>query len=102
MPLLLLMKPIRIAIVGIGNCASAFLQGLEYYQRPSPEQRGLLHASIGRYTPADIRVVAAFDVDARKVGKPLKEAFGSTTRQANVPRFKSSRSSSPFTWMSVW
>jgi len=68
------MDPIRIAIVGVGNCASALLQGLEYYKRPSHRVAGLLHASIGRYTPADIRVVAAFDVDVRKVGKPLEEA----------------------------
>lgn len=68
------MKPIRIAIVGVGNCATALLQGLEYYQRPRASAAGLLHRAIGGYTPADVQVVAAFDVDARKVGKPLEQA----------------------------
>lgn len=71
--------PIRIAIAGVGNCASALLQGLEHYGR-APLRRsrrtadGLLHPRVGRYTPADIRVVAAFDIDARKVGKSLEAA----------------------------
>lgn len=73
------MTPIRIAVAGVGNCASALLQGLTYYaqlserslqQKPS----GLLHPRIGGYRPRDIRVVAAFDIDARKVGKPLEQA----------------------------
>ena len=69
------MRPIRIAIVGVGNCAAALLQGLVYYSRPrSRQQNGLLHAAIGPYLPRDIQVVAAFDVDARKVGKPLEQA----------------------------
>jgi len=74
--------PIRIAIAGVGNCASALLQGLQYYAQPTRPRRrqggarrrpdaGLLHPRIGRYTPTDVRVVAAFDVDARKVGKSL-------------------------------
>ena len=73
------MKPIRIAIAGVGNCASSLLQGLHYYAA-KPQQTngvphtGLLHRKIGPYTPAHITVVAAFDVDARKVGKPLEEA----------------------------
>ena len=72
------MTPIRIAIAGVGNCASALLQGLQYYAklhsangRPLP---GLLHTRVGPYTAADITVVAAFDIDARKVGKPLEVA----------------------------
>ena len=68
------MKPIRIALVGVGNCATSLLQGLEYYKRPSPRHGGLLHDTIGPYAPADIRVVAAFDIDARKVGQSLEEA----------------------------
>ncbi len=72
------MRPIRIAIAGVGNCASALLQGLQYYARPSQANGrhpgGLLHPEIGGYTAGDIRVVAAFDVDARKVGKPLEAA----------------------------
>ena len=68
------MKPIRIAIVGVGNCATSLLQGLEYYKRPLNGQSGLLHQRIGPYTPSDIEVAAAFDVDDRKVGKPLEDA----------------------------
>ena len=73
------MIPIRIAIAGIGNCASSLLQGLQYYARPRSSNgpksvSGLLHPRLGPYTPADITVVAAFDIDARKVGKPLEAA----------------------------
>ena len=66
---------IKLAIVGVGNCASSLLQGIKYYQtRPSVDSAGLLHSVIGGYRLEDIRVVAAFDVDRRKVGRPLEEA----------------------------
>ena len=68
---------IRIAIAGIGNCASSLLQGLEYYRSlpPGGEQSwGLMHLEMGGYRPEDVEVVAAFDVDRRKVGRPLHEA----------------------------
>ena len=72
------MKPIRIAIAGVGNCASSLLQGLGYYAKPRSSNgqfmSGLLHPRIGSYAPTDIKVVAAFDVDVRKVGKPLEVA----------------------------
>jgi myo-inositol-1-phosphate synthase len=71
------MKPIRIAIAGVGNCASSLLQGLAYYAKPPHNGHaasGLLHPRVGPYTPGDVKVVAAFDVDARKVGKPLEAA----------------------------
>jgi len=69
------MEQVRLAIAGIGNCASSLLQGIEYYRkRPGEATTGLMHRSIGGYTLNDIRVVAAFDVDRRKVGKPLEEA----------------------------
>ena len=72
------MKPIRIAVAGVGNCASSLLQGLEYYGTVHAENgglvRGLLHPSIGPYRPSDVKVIAAFDIDARKVGKPLETA----------------------------
>src|SRR3989338_4028784 len=72
-------SPIRIAIAGGGNCASALLQGLHYYGQPllrrdGHRSAGLLHPVVGGFTPSDIKVVAAFDVDARKVGKPLEAA----------------------------
>jgi len=67
---------IRIAIVGIGNCASSLLQGIEYYRRKSEDGAiGLMHWNLGGYLPADIRVAAAFDIDARKVGKDVSEAI---------------------------
>jgi myo-inositol-1-phosphate synthase len=67
---------IRIAIVGIGNCTSSLIQGIEYYRnRNSSEAIGLMHWDIGGYSPSDIEVVAAFDIDRRKVGKDLGEAI---------------------------
>ena len=70
------MPPIRIAISGVGNCASSLLQGLRYYGSGGnhPKAAGLLHPRVGSYAPADIQVVAAFDIDTRKVGKPLETA----------------------------
>lgn len=69
------MKKIRLAIAGVGNCASALLQGIEYYRgRGSQKSAGLLHGEIAGYRLTDIKVVAAFDVDRRKVGKPLEQA----------------------------
>ena len=70
------MNEIKIAIAGLGNCASSLIQGIYYYQDKSPEDAiGLMHWSIGGYTPSDIRVVAAFDIDARKVGRDVNEAI---------------------------
>ncbi len=71
------MGEVRIAIAGVGNCASSLLQGIEHYRELPPEQQeawGLMHLDMGGYRPADVQVVAAFDVDARKVGRPLHEA----------------------------
>jgi len=67
---------IKIAIVGVGNCASALLQGIEMYRNlPEDEEAiGLLNDDLGGYRPGDIEVVAAFDIDRRKVGKSLREA----------------------------
>lgn len=73
------MKPIRIAIAGVGNCASALLQGLTYYTQSHRNNgfgaTGLLHPKVGGYAPSDIKLVAAFDIDVRKVGRPLGEAL---------------------------
>ncbi len=71
------MGSIRIAIAGVGNCAAALLQGIEFYKRlgDPTEAIGLMHWEMGGYTPADIEVVAAFDIDARKVNQPLREAI---------------------------
>jgi len=66
---------IRVAVAGVGNCASALIQGIEYYKNADPEEAvGLMHYDVGGYKPGDIKIVAAFDVDKRKVGKSLKEA----------------------------
>jgi myo-inositol-1-phosphate synthase len=68
------MKKIRVAIVGVGNCASSLVQGVEYYSR-FQKSLGLMHYNLGGYTPADIEFVAAFDIDERKVGLPLNKAI---------------------------
>jgi myo-inositol-1-phosphate synthase len=85
------MSKLRLAIVGVGNCASSLIQGLEYYKDANPEDRvpGLMHVELGGYHVRDIEIVAAFDVDAKKVGKDVAEAIFSepnnTIRFADVP-----------------
>ena len=70
------MEKIKIAIAGVGNCASSLVQGIEYYREKDPQTAiGLMHWDIGGYKPYDMEVVAAFDVDRRKVGKPINEAI---------------------------
>ena len=69
------MTKIKIAIAGIGNCASSLIQGIEYYKAGDKESIGLMHWDLGGYKPNDIKVVAAFDIDARKVGKDVAEAI---------------------------
>ncbi len=66
---------INVAIIGVGNCASAFVQGVYYYQTRDEEPIGVAFKTIGPYTIKDIRFVAAFDVDKRKIGKDLGEAI---------------------------
>lgn len=69
---------IKIAIVGVGNCASSLVQGIEFYRSGNADKQehiGLMHYDLGGYKPEDIEVVAAFDIDKRKVGKPLGEAL---------------------------
>ncbi len=69
------MDTIRIAIVGVGNCASSLVQGLEYYRDKGPEDAvGVMNWEIGGFRPSDVEVVAAFDIDLRKVGKDISEA----------------------------
>ncbi|MBN1213806.1 MAG: inositol-3-phosphate synthase [Candidatus Lokiarchaeota archaeon] len=70
------MNKIRIGIIGIGNCASSLIQGIEYYKNKQIDNAiGLMHWNIGGYIPLDIEVVCGFDVDARKVGKDISEAI---------------------------
>jgi myo-inositol-1-phosphate synthase len=82
---------VRIAIVGVGNCASSLVQGLEYYRNAESAEDvpGLMHVELGGYHVGDVRVVAAFDVDAKKVGRDVAEAIvaepNNTIRFADVP-----------------
>jgi hypothetical protein len=69
------MGNINIAIVGVGNCASSLVQGINYYQDKDKDAVGLMHWEIGDYKPSDINVVAAFDIDKRKVGLDVAEAI---------------------------
>ena len=69
------MKPIRVAIAGVGNCASNFVQGLEYYKKNPSVCSGLMHRCAGGYDISDIKIAAAFDISASKVGKDLSEAI---------------------------
>ena len=70
------MKAIRVAIVGVGNCASSLIQGFEFYKGgKARELAGLMHPKIGEWGVSDIDIVAAFDIDQRKVGKPVEEAI---------------------------
>ncbi|MEU7616133.1 inositol-3-phosphate synthase [Micromonospora rifamycinica] len=71
------MGSVRVAIVGVGNCASSLVQGVEYYRNADPNDRvpGLMHVTFGDYHVSDVDFVAAFDVDAKKVGMDLAEAI---------------------------
>ena len=70
------MDKIKIAIVGIGNCVSSLVQGIHYYRDKSPQDAiGLMHFEMNGYKPGDVEVVAAFDVDKRKVGQDVHEAI---------------------------
>jgi myo-inositol-1-phosphate synthase len=85
-------EKVRVAIIGVGNCASAFVQGVHYYRDADPAERvpGLMHVDLGGYHVRDIEFTAAFDIDADKVGKDLGEAIWSgqnnTMEFAKVPR----------------
>src|SRR5437762_10990199 len=82
---------VRVAIVGVGNCASSLIQGVQYYKDASPKDfvPGLMHVDLGGYHIRDIEFVAAFDVDKTKVGKDLSEAIwagqNNTVKFADVP-----------------
>src|SRR5437763_11261305 len=68
---------VRVAIVGVGNCANSFVQGVHYYREADPENEvpGLMHVDLGGYHVRDIEFSAAFDIDAEKVGKDLSAAI---------------------------
>jgi myo-inositol-1-phosphate synthase len=85
------MGSVRVGIVGVGNCATSLIQGVEYYKGADPDAcvPGLMHVTFGKYHVSDIEFVAAFDVDAKKVGFELAEAINSsennTIRICDVP-----------------
>ena len=79
------MDNIRVAIAGVGNCASSLIQGVEYYRTRNTSQcQGLMHESIGGWGVSDIQVVAAFDIDRRKVGQQLEKAVFAEPNCARV------------------
>jgi myo-inositol-1-phosphate synthase len=83
---------VRVAIIGVGNCASAFVQGVHYYREADPKELvpGLMHVDLGGYHVRDIEFTAAFDIDATKVGKDLGQAIwagqNNTMKFAKVPK----------------
>ncbi|HTD57533.1 MAG TPA: inositol-3-phosphate synthase [Solirubrobacteraceae bacterium] len=83
---------VRVAIIGVGNCASAFVQGIEYYKNADPNELvpGLMHVDLGGYHVRDIEFTAAFDIDSTKVGKDLGQAIwagqNNTIKFARVPK----------------
>src|SRR6188768_4594599 len=85
------MGSVRVAIVGVGNCATSLIQGVEYYKDADPDGSvpGLMHVKFGEYHVSDVEFVAAFDVDAKKVGFDLSEAINNsennTIRICDVP-----------------
>jgi myo-inositol-1-phosphate synthase len=84
-------ETVRVAVVGVGNCAASLVQGVEYYRDADPAARvpGLMHVRFGQYHVGDIEFVAAFDVDAKKVGRDLSEAIvaskNNTIKICDVP-----------------
>ncbi|MCC9174025.1 inositol-3-phosphate synthase [Arthrobacter sp. zg-Y179] len=85
-------NPIRVAIVGVGNCAASLVQGVQYYRSADPNETvpGLMHVKFGDYHVNDVQFVAAFDVDSKKVGLDLADAIGAsennTIKIADVPQ----------------
>ena len=86
------MSPIRVAIVGVGNCAASLVQGVEFYKNADPKETvpGLMHVQFGDYHVKDVQFVAAFDVDAKKVGLDLSDAIlaseNNTIKLCDVPK----------------
>jgi myo-inositol-1-phosphate synthase len=85
-------KKVRVAIIGVGNCASSLVQGVEYYKNAKDEDKvpGLMHVNLGGYHVKDVEFVAAFDINATKVGKDLSEAIyadpNCTIKLCDVPK----------------
>ena len=86
------MPEIRVAIIGVGNCCSALVQGVEFHKKYRSESLGLMHWDVGGYLPSDLKFVVTFDVDRRKVGRDLSEAIlaepNTVPRLIEVPRLE--------------
>ncbi|MBD3333493.1 inositol-3-phosphate synthase, partial [candidate division GN15 bacterium] len=86
------MPKVRVAIIGVGNCASSLVQGVEYYKKASEEDEipGLMHVNLGGYHIRDVEFSAAIDIDSNKVGKDLSEAIftepNNTFKFCDVPK----------------
>src|SRR5438876_12230051 len=86
------MGKLRVAVIGVGNCASSFIQGLHYYRNAKEHERvpGLMHVSLGGYHIRDVEISAAIDIDRNKVGKDVAEAIvtwpNNTMVFAKLPR----------------
>src|SRR2546430_10520181 len=84
-------ETVRVAVVGVGNCAASLVQGVHYYRDADPAARvpGLMHVQFGDYHVRDVEFVAAFDLDAKKVGRDLSEAIvaseNNTIKICDVP-----------------
>jgi len=82
---------INVAIIGVGNCASSLVQGIHYYADKDPQEcTGLMHENLAGYRPSDLKIVAAFDIDTRKIGKDVAQAISAapnctTVFQENIP-----------------
>src|SRR2546430_17640131 len=78
-------RKVRVAIIGVGNCASSLVQGVYYYRNAKPSDRipGIMHVDVGGYHLRDIDFVAAFDVDRNKVGKDLADAIYAAPNNTN-------------------
>ena len=88
------MTKIRCAVVGVGNCFAGLVQGVEYYkQHPEQQVTGVMHPIMGGYSIHDLDFVAAFDVDSKKVGKPLNQAVYSPPNKVRWVEHLSSMSS---------
>ncbi|MCK4428591.1 MAG: inositol-3-phosphate synthase, partial [candidate division Zixibacteria bacterium] len=85
------MDKVRVAIIGVGNCASSFVQGVEFYKNAKDDDfvPGLMHVNLGGYHIRNIEFSAAFDIDKKKVGKDLSEAIftypNNTYKFSHVP-----------------
>src|SRR5216684_4935427 len=85
-------RKVRVAVIGVGNCASSLVQGVHYYREAKPDDfvPGLMHVDMAGYHISDIEFSAAFDIDQNKVGKDISEAIyatpNNTYRFADVPK----------------